>query len=131
MRNIERKIDLSTKFIKMGQALMSEGDDKKDNSISLLGTILIFIGGISLEDEDVYKFSELVSMYSAKKMIESMEKSGHPLFVSMKQDADNDSYDNLANKLKSLINDNVADVEKPKKKRKKGGENDEDENKKV
>jgi hypothetical protein len=127
MRNIERKIDLSTKFIKMGQALMEEGDDKNDSSISLLGTILIFLGGISLEDDDVYKFSELVSMFSAKKMIESMEKSGHPLFMSMKEDVSNESYDDLAEKLKSLINNGVKNEEEPKKpkKRRKKGDDDE------
>jgi hypothetical protein len=87
------------------------------------------MGGISLEDDDVHKFSELVSMFSAKKMLEAMEKSGHPLYTSMKENADNESYDNLAEKLSNLIKDNTEDEEKPKKTRKRRKKDDDDDEK--
>ena len=54
MRNLDKRLDYSAKFVQMGQALMKEGDDVKGNGLALMGTILIFMGGIMLEDEDIF-----------------------------------------------------------------------------
>jgi hypothetical protein len=59
-----------------------------------------------LEDEDIFKFSELVSMFSAKKMFDNMERNGSPIFEMIKDKADEESYDDLIEKLKKLRNDN-------------------------
>ena len=47
MANVERRLELTTKFMKMGQALMHEGSETNDVTISQLGTMLIFLGGFS------------------------------------------------------------------------------------
>jgi len=109
MRKLDSRLDLSTKFIQMGQALMEEGDEKRDNGQALMGTILIFLGGIVLEDEDIYKFSELVSMFSAKKMLDTMEQQNSPIFQMIKGRANEESYDELVEKLKALIKNKKKD----------------------
>jgi len=106
MKNLDKRLDLSAKFVQMGQALMKEGEDTKDNSVVLMGTILIFMGGLILEDEDIQKFSELVSMFSAKKVLDSMERHNSPVFGMIMDKADEESYDDLIKRLQKLSKDN-------------------------
>lgn len=106
MKNIDRRLDLSAKFIQMGQTLMEEGHETKDSGIGLLGTIFIFIGGLSLDDDDVYKFSELVSMFSAKKMLDNMEAEQNPLMDLIKKASADETYDGFVNKIQNLRNIN-------------------------
>ncbi len=109
MRNLDKRLDLSTKFIQMGQALMEEGDSSRDSGQALMGTILIFLGGIMLEDEDIYKFSELVAMFSAKKMLDSLEQQNSPIMEMIKGKANEESYDELVEKLKGLMKNKKKD----------------------
>lgn len=102
MKNLDRKLEISAKFLQMGQALMKEGNENKDNAISLIGSMLIFIGGITLEDDDVYKFSELVSMFSAKKVMDMMEQDGKNYFADLKNLSDSETYDGMVDKLENL-----------------------------
>jgi hypothetical protein len=102
MKNIDRRLDLSAKFIQMGQSLMEEGNEAKDSGIGLLGTIFVFIGGISLDDDDVYKFSELVSMFSAKKMLDNMEAEQNPLMDLIKKASADETYDGFVDKIQNL-----------------------------
>lgn len=48
MRKLDERLDLSTKFIQMGQALMEDGDANRDSGKSLMGTILIFFRWYSI-----------------------------------------------------------------------------------
>jgi hypothetical protein len=112
MKDLDRRLDLSTKFIQMGQALMEEGDTTHEVGVALMGTILIFMGGIMLKDEDIYKFSELVSMFSAKKMLDTMEEENSPIFDLIKGKADEENYDELIEKLKNLRKNKRGNEEK-------------------
>lgn len=109
MRKLDERLDLSTKFIQMGQALMEDGDANRDSGKSLMGTILIFLGGIALEDEDIYKFSELVAMFSAKKMLDNMEQQNSPIFQMITSKANESSYDDLVENLKALMKNKKKD----------------------
>jgi hypothetical protein len=111
MKNLDKRLDLSAKFVQMGQALMKEGEETRENGIALMGTILIFMGGLMLEDEDIHKFSELVSMFSAKKMLDTMERHDSPIFEMIKDKADEESYDDLIKRLQKLSKDNKKDGE--------------------
>jgi hypothetical protein len=54
-----RHLELSAKFIEMGQALMKEGKDSKDYTISQSGTFMILIGGLMFDENDVQQFGQL------------------------------------------------------------------------
>lgn len=98
MENTERRLDLSTKFIKMGQSLMEEGNENDDIGVSQIGATMIFMGGLLIgDDEDIFKFSDLCSMFSAKKILESMKTTNENL-----------SYDELITKLNNLKNNNKS-----------------------
>lgn len=102
-KNTNRQLDLSAKFLQMGQALMDEGRENDNSTITLIGTNLIFLGGIILSDNDVKKFSELVSMFSAKKLLDSMSSHNDSEYKKL---GDNTTYDEIIAKLKKLKDDN-------------------------
>lgn len=102
MSNVERRLELTTKFMKMGKALMEEGAENDDITISQLGTMLIFLGGLAFDENDVNKFSELVSMFSAKKLFDTMEENDTPFSKMMKDRADRHSYDDIISSIESL-----------------------------
>ena len=105
MRNSERRLQLTSKFVQMGKALVEEGKEKNDKIISQLGTMIIFLGGICFDDEDVIKFGELVSMYSTKKLMESLEEDNDPKLMAIRKKAENDTYENILSNLDGLIDD--------------------------
>ena len=72
----KRHEELSAKIFKMGEALMKEGDNKKDMVITNTGNFMILISGIMYDEEDINLFGELCSMFSAKKLLESQEALG-------------------------------------------------------
>lgn len=110
--NKARKIDLSAKFLQMGQALQEEGDDVKDNGIIMLGTILMFMATLALQERDLFKFSELVAMFSAKKTLDNLSNNNSPIMDLLKDSANEKSYDEI-----------IAELKKAKKR----AENNEDE----
>lgn len=72
MTNEERRIDLSDKFRQMGLALLEEGAESDDFSIAQSGTILTLLSGLITVEDDIILFSELIAMFSAKKILDSM-----------------------------------------------------------
>lgn len=101
----DRHLDLSAKFIQMGQALMLEGKENNDKNVSLVGTIMIFLGGITLNEKDVLKFSELVAMFSAKKLLDAMGTLETDEYKNMRNKADSESYDDMIARIKKLRDD--------------------------
>ena len=106
----DRHLDISAKLIEMGQALMNEGKEGNDYSISQTGSFMILIGGLLFDEKDVYSFGELCSMYSSKKLLENFE-SVIPNFSDLiSQKGSDESYEDLINKIRKLRggNDNKA-----------------------
>lgn len=97
--NKARKLDLSAKFLEMGQALQLEGDENKDIEITVLGTILIVLSSLLLSEKDLYKFSELVNMFLAKQTFDNLTRDNHPILGVLKNMADSKSYDDIIDDL--------------------------------
>jgi hypothetical protein len=105
MKNSERRLELTSKFVQMGKALVDEGRSLDDPIIAQLGSMIIFLGGICFDDDDVMKFGDLVSMYSAKKLIESMEDNEDPVLMAIREKAESDTYENILEGIDGLIDD--------------------------
>lgn len=69
-KNLARYGDLSVKFFQMGQALILEGQEKEDFTITSLGNFLVFMAGIILNEDDVDYMSNMFAMFSAKKLLD-------------------------------------------------------------
>ena len=119
MKNVKRRLELSTMFLEMGQSLIDEGKKDKDLGISQIGTMFIFLAGIVYDDDDIFKFSELISMFSAKKLMESFNNQYDEVSEYVKKQSSSDSYDSIIDKLKEMTKEKS---QTPKKRRKKGDE---------
>ena len=102
MKNEDRHLDLSAKFVEMGQALMLEGKEKKDYTIAQSGTALVLIGGLMYDEKDMNLFSEMCSMFSAKKIVENMEQNNHDYTNYLKEKSKNESYDDFVKRINDL-----------------------------
>lgn len=100
-KNENRHLELSTKFMEMGQALVLEGQEKQDYVIIQSGTFFILMAGIIFSEDDVFMFSELCGMFSAKKVLESMGGTKQ-IANQLKKGAKNDSYDDFIKKINKL-----------------------------
>jgi len=73
--NDKRRLDISTKFVKMGKSLIFEGKDKDDYCIISAGNMLILLSGLILKSEDMADFNNLCSMFTAKRILDDMMDS--------------------------------------------------------
>jgi len=70
-----RRLEISTKLMEMGQALVKEGQTNKDYNLVQIGSFITLISGLMLDEKDLYLFGQICSMFSAKKILESMEQT--------------------------------------------------------
>ncbi len=101
-KETDRRLELSGMFLEMGQALIKEGEDKKDYVITQCGTFLLFMAGIVFSEEDVYMFGELCSMFNAKKILESLDHTHNPLFDMLRTKTENESYSDFIKRISKL-----------------------------
>lgn len=73
MQNEKRRFELSDKLKQMGKALLNEGSNDKDYTVAQSGTIMLLVSSLILSDEDMFIFSELCAMFSAKKILDEEE----------------------------------------------------------
>lgn len=104
--NTDRHLELSAKFIEMGQALMKEGKESKDYPVSQTGTFLILIGGLLLDEEDITQFGQLCAMFSAKKILDHMDATKHEHIEFLKQKAEGETYEEYIKRINKLRHDN-------------------------
>lgn len=70
---LDRYDEISMKLLRVGEALIMEGEDKEDFTILSVGNFIIFISSILYDENDVQLFSEFCSMMAAKKMMSDNE----------------------------------------------------------
>jgi len=99
----ERRLELSSKFLEMGQALILEGKKNKDFAISQSGSFMILLAGVILDEQDVADFGNLCSMFSAKKLLDGMEESNSDMTNFLKAKADDESYDDFIKRINRFM----------------------------
>lgn len=109
MRNTDRHLELSSKFIEMGKALITEGKEKDDIIIKQSGNFFILLSGLMFDKKDIMLFSEFASMFSAKKVLEQMESDKHDFTESIKDKFNDDSYDEFIKRINDLRKDDEDD----------------------
>jgi hypothetical protein len=73
MANEKRRSEISLKILEIGRSLMEEGADLDDYTITQSGTMMILLSSVILSEEDTFLFSEVCSMFSAKKVLDNIE----------------------------------------------------------
>jgi len=97
--NYRRKLEISTKLLKMGEALIKEGKERRDASILQSGSLIQYIGGIMVVEEDILGLGDLCSMYSAKKILDGIDRDNN-----IKQHGEFQTDDYIAN-INRMMND--------------------------
>jgi hypothetical protein len=114
-KNQDRHLELSAKFMEMGQALTKEGIEKNDHSIIQSGNIFILLGGMIVNELDMFEFIDYCSKFSSKKLLDGLEASGSDIYKYIQQSNDisiEDYIKELNKKRKNKPNDE-SDGEKP------------------
>lgn len=106
MGKTDRHLDLSAKFIEMGQSLITEGRKNKDFMVASPGTILVLLGSLMYDEKDLNFFSQVCSMFSAKKILENMEENNHDYTTYLKDKSIDESYDDFIKRINKLREDN-------------------------
>jgi len=70
MKNETRCYELGVKFLQMGESLLAEGNKDDEYNITQSGTIMILLSSLMMSDRDMFIFSELASMFVAKKILD-------------------------------------------------------------
>jgi hypothetical protein len=73
MANEKRRSEISLKILEIGRSLMEEGGNLDDYTITQSGTMMILLSSVILSEEDTFLFSEVCSMFSAKKVLDNIE----------------------------------------------------------
>jgi hypothetical protein len=102
MKNEDRHLDLSAKFIEMGQSLMLEGKNSKDLMVSQAGGILVMLGSLMYDEKDINFFSQISSMFSAKKIVENMERNNNDFTNYLKDKSKTETYDDFIKRINDL-----------------------------
>ena len=108
----QRHLELSSKFLEMGQALMLEGQETNDYAISQSGSFMILLGGLILNEDDTYEFGQLCSMFSAKRILDGLEENNSDITSFLRKDIENESYDDYIKKIKKIRDEDNENDEK-------------------
>ena len=102
MSKEDRRLDLSAKFVEMGQSLILEGKDKNDLMVAQAGTMIVMLGGLMYDEADMNLFSQLCSMFSAKKIVENMEKNNDDYTNYLKDKSKKEGYDDFIKRINEI-----------------------------
>jgi len=104
--NKDRCLDLSSKFLEMGNSLMNEGQKNKNYSIVQSGTILVLLGGLMLDQDDMQEFMSLCSMFSSKKILDGIDDESRVNLIDyLKRKGANETYESFIKRINKLRGD--------------------------
>ena len=75
MENRERCNEISDMLFDMANSLIEEGEERRSYSIETAGNMLLLVSGLMKDEKDMETVSELMAMYSAKKILDGQMMS--------------------------------------------------------
>lgn len=77
MENLERCNEISDMLFDMAQKLMEEGEERRSYNIETAGNMLLLVSGLIKDAKDMETVSDLMAMYSAKKILDGQMMAQH------------------------------------------------------
>lgn len=102
----DRRLEISSKMIEMGRALMEEGKEAKDFTIAQTGVNMITVGSLLLDEPNMLLFSQMCGLFASKMILDNMEKNNHEYMQFLKDKSDKESYEDFIKRINKLRNDN-------------------------
>jgi hypothetical protein len=109
-KNKDRHLELTSKLIEMGSALMVEGEQNKDYIITQTGTFMILLGGLMFNEEDVEQFGLLCSMFSAKKLLDNIDIEENSMSSQLNEMGGGESYEEFVKRINKLRGNTDGDA---------------------
>lgn len=104
----KRHLELSSKFIEMGQALMLEGHNGKDYNIAQVGSSMILLGSLILDEKNLQFFGQMCSMFSAKMILDNMDANNSDYSQYLKKKSSEETYEDFIKRL-NKFRENMGD----------------------
>lgn len=98
----DRHLELSSKLLEMGQALIIEGNKGGDLTIAQTGSFLVVLSTLLFDEKDMILFNQICSMFSAKKILENMEATNNEISNYIKQKGGEESYEEFIKRINKL-----------------------------
>ena len=102
----DRHLELSSKLMEMGRALMKEGKENADPSITQTGTNMITLGSLLLDEPNLMLFGQMCGLFAAKVILDNMERNNHDYMEFLKQKSDKETYEDFIKRINKLREDN-------------------------
>lgn len=90
---LQRRLEISSKFMEMGKSLLQEGDNIKDFCVKQSGSFFFILAGLIMNEDDTYEFSNMCSMFTAKKILNTMENTDSDMVKFLRGDVTNTNED--------------------------------------
>jgi len=111
-KRTDRRLEISSKLIEMGNALIIEGKENKDFAISHTGSFLAFISTLMFDESDARLFGEICCMFSAKKMLQNLESNNNGLLEQLTQMNIEESFEDFIKRINKIREDDINSEEK-------------------
>jgi hypothetical protein len=99
----QRRAELTGKFIVMSEALMKEGFESDDKQIISASSLLMMLGTLLLNEDEMEEFIKLSSMFTSNKILGMFEEKGIDLTKYLIPTVGNDSFDIILEKMRKDI----------------------------
>jgi hypothetical protein len=99
---LDRKLQLSSMFMQMGDSLLKEGREKNVFSIVQSGNIFLLLSALMLNDVDFFEFANICSMYSSKKILDELEATNSDISKYLKSKTSDETYDDFIKRINKL-----------------------------
>jgi hypothetical protein len=109
-KNIERRAELTGKLIVMSEALMKEGFESDDKQIISAGSLLMMIGTLIMNENEMEEFNKLTSMFTSNKILGMFEEKGIDIAKYLLPSGDgDDSFESIMERIRKDIENNFND----------------------
>jgi len=102
----DRHLELSSKLMEMGRALIKEGKENRDFAIAQSGTNLITIGSLLLDEPNLLLFGQMCGLFASKIILDNMENNHHEYMDYLRQKSEKETYEDFIKRINKLREDN-------------------------
>lgn len=99
----ERRAELTAKFLAMSEALIKEGFESDDKQIISAGGLLMMIGTLLLNEDEMEEFNKLSSMFTSNKILSMFEEKGIDITNYLMSNRGDSAFDTILERMRKDI----------------------------
>jgi hypothetical protein len=103
----KRRGELTHKFLMMSETLMKEGFESDDKQIISAGSLLMMIGTLLLNENEMEEFNKLTSMFTSNKILTMFEEKGIDITKYLTPNVDDNSFEIILDRIRKDIENHL------------------------